>query len=233
MKKLSLILAALLVGTSLIFVPAAATDAMGADLLASADVYLDFENESYANLNDQAYTVVSEGDTYFVDGRFGGAANIFSGANYLTVENLTFGADSYTITAWFQVLSYSGDPAMFGNKDWSGGKNPGIVMAYKGNSAIFNSALGARDEGSARLDVEATIPGASDEWKHLAVVVDRATNTYTVYINGQPKDGSIPEQGTGVHDDEVNGYPFNIGEDGTGIYNLGNELVINYDEFAV
>ncbi|MBE6542070.1 MAG: LamG domain-containing protein, partial [Ruminococcaceae bacterium] len=41
------------------------------------------------------------------------------------------------------------------------------------------------------------------------------------------------EQGTGVHDDEVNGYPFNIGEDGTGIYNLGNELVINYDEFAV
>ena len=47
MKKLSLILAALLVGTSLIFVPAQATDAMGVDLLASADLYLNFENDSY------------------------------------------------------------------------------------------------------------------------------------------------------------------------------------------
>ena len=47
MKKLALILAAVMVASCMMIVPTAATS--GADVLASADMYLTFEGDSYAD----------------------------------------------------------------------------------------------------------------------------------------------------------------------------------------
>ena len=85
MKKLGLILALAMIMTSLVIVPAQANDALGADLLASADLYLNFENDSYQDVTGH-YNVVSEGDATIIDGKYGSGINTWSGVNALAGE---------------------------------------------------------------------------------------------------------------------------------------------------
>ncbi len=207
-----------------------------AEVLKTADVYLTFE-DGVKNVNGK-YTVTSNGETTTANGKIGKAAHIASSANYLTVEDFTFGTDSFTITSWVKCNEYSGDPVLFGNKDWGNGSNPGWLLCLTGEQWKYNANTAAGTRTDTAFSLNTTITGLND-WHHIALVVDRAAQTYSFYLNGRlygrAIDFSEALHEDGAYDDEANLYPFNIGEDGTGSYNTadGQKLDCDVDEIAV
>ncbi|MBE6540963.1 MAG: LamG domain-containing protein [Ruminococcaceae bacterium] len=228
MKKLALVLAAVMVASCMLIVPTAATS--GADVLASADMYLTFEDGSIEDTKGN-YSVITADESFGTPeatfaaegGKFGGTLET-SQNSFLVVEDLVFGADSYTITTWAKIATYNGsDPALFGNKDWSGGDNPGMVLAINGtNFRLVSTANGER------LNHEVDPGDVVGQWVHFAIVVDRAAGYETFYINGVPTYADIVMWADDVMDSD---YAFTIGNDGSGMYN-GDNLVMNFDEFA-
>jgi len=232
MKKLWLVL------TAAVLVICCSLNVLAADgkeLLDSADVHITFD-EKIEDANEN-YELYIEGDVELVEGRFGTAGNIVSGVNYIAVEELKFGTDSFTVSTWLNVHEHSGDPVLFGNKDWNKGTNTGWLLSLRSKDWKYNANS---PEGS-RTDTEypfatAGLESETNSWYHLAIVVDRAANTYTLYVNGVKYGFStdFAEKGhVGTYDDEVNQYTFNIGEDGTTIYNMGQTMLVDFDEFAV
>ena len=208
----------------------------GEELLASADVYLTFD-DGIKDVNGK-YEVFSEGDTPLVEGKFGQAANCKAGENYMTVDGFVFETNSFTVSAWVRQHEVGGDPVLFGNKDWQSGANPGWLLSARTSDWKYNANV----PGGSRTDTEypyGSAPGVTsiDEWNHLVISVDRDAETYTFYVNGQKygKSTSFAEKGhTDVtYDDEDMEYPFNIGEDGTGIVNMAQTFDVDFDEVAV
>ncbi|MBE6723580.1 MAG: LamG domain-containing protein, partial [Ruminococcaceae bacterium] len=233
MKKLCTIFLVLFL-TALLSVTAFA--ATGEELLQKAEMYLTFED----GLTDTAgnHTVESDGDTEYVEGRFGQAAAIRSGENALYTEDLKFGTESFTIACWVKMYDHESDPCLFANKDWGSGKNPGFLLSVRDNDWKYNANV----DGGDRTDTEylysfAEVPAQNSDWYHLALVVDRAKETYNLYVNGRAPVGATSFAGKGhtdgVYDDEFSEYPFYIGEDGTGLYNMSKLLNFDIDEFAV
>ncbi len=209
--------------------------ASGEELLKSADVYMTFED----GIKDDTgkYSVYVEGDTPIVEGRFGSAINIKSAVNYLALEEFVFEDDSFTITAWLNAHAHAGDPVIFGNKDWGSGKNIGWLLAMEGSAFKYNAntATGTRTD-SVYAYAASNMGTEIDNWYHIALSVDREAEVYYFYINGilagktNFADNNHSEE---VYDDTDNYYTFNIGEDGTSIYNMGQTLDLDYDEIAV
>ncbi|MBE6724175.1 MAG: LamG domain-containing protein, partial [Ruminococcaceae bacterium] len=234
MKRTGGILLALLLALMLSAVCYAAT---GEELLKSAEMYLTFE-DSYADVNGKVEVQVDGDDPEFVEGRFGKAAGIRSGEGALYTEDLKFETHSFTVTTWVIVHEHDSDPCLFANKDWNSGANPGFLLSIRGSDWKYN----ANCDGGTRTDTEypydlAGIGAMEEQWYHVAMVVDRDAQTYCLYINGNPlnKGTSFADKGhEGVnYDDEWNEYPFYIGEDGTGFYNMSKLLNMDVDEFAV
>jgi len=227
MKKLALVLAAVMVASCMLIVPTAATS--GADVLASADMYLTFEDESYADTKGN-YSVITADSSFGIpeakfaeEGKFGGSIET-SQNSFLVVEDLVFGADSYTISAWTKIVAYNGsDPVLFGNKDWSGGGNPGMILCF--DDGTYYVCATANDE---RINHKVDVADTQGVWTHVAIVVDRANGSQTLYINGVPNTVDVIAWADDVMDSD---YAFTIGDDGTGMYN-GDNLVMNFDEFA-
>ena len=180
MKRFWKILTAVVL-VALFAIPAMA--ATGEELLKSADVYLTFEGE-IKDVNGN-YSVISEGDTPLVEGKFGQGANCQAAVNYLTVEELTFGTSSFTVSTWVKQNAVSGDPVLFGNKDWMSGSNPGFLLSARTNDWKYNCNV----PGGTRTDTEysyAGVPGMESiaNWNHLVLVVNREAETYCLYVNG-------------------------------------------------
>ncbi|MBE6542268.1 MAG: LamG domain-containing protein [Ruminococcaceae bacterium] len=200
----------------------------GASLLEMADMYLTFEDGSIADLTGN-YNVSTMDENFgtpapvFAGGKYGSAIQTSSNS-FLTVEDLELGSDSYTISTWFNIRSHRNDPVLFGNKNWSSGRNQGMVVAYDGSNIVVNAVA-----NNARVDQNISAYNVLNNWMYLTVVVDREAGTQTVYINGYSR-GS--EDISAWEEESLDsGYSFNIGNDGTGMYNGGN-LTVLFDEFA-
>ena len=235
MKKITAVMLILFLSAVLAVSAYAAT---GEELLKSADMYLTFE-DSYADVNGKAEVQVDGDDPEFVEGRFGKAAAIRSGEGALYTEDLKFETKSFTVTTWVNVHEHDSDPCLFANKDWNSGANVGFLLSIRGSDWKYNANSA---DGGTRTDTEypydiAGIGPMEDQWYHVAMVVDREAQWYCLYINGQPlnKGTSFADKGHEgkTYDDEWGEYPFYIGEDGTGIYNMGKLLNFEVDEFAV
>lgn len=208
--------------------------ASGRELLGSADVYMTFENGIKDDNGN--YTIISDGDTPIVEGKFGSGINCKGGINFITVDGFKFGTDSFTFAAWIQCNDQGSDPAIAGTKYWDSGSNIGWVLSARDNDWKYN----ANTETGSRTDREYLYSKALDDernvWYHIALVVDRTNEVYNLYINGVPQ-GEIDFSGNGhtgeSYDDEYSGYTFNIGDDGSGIYNANCTFDFDYDEIAV
>ncbi|MBR5741972.1 MAG: LamG domain-containing protein, partial [Firmicutes bacterium] len=206
----------------------------------SAEFYLSFDN----GIQDDrgAYTVTKNGDVPTVEGVVGQAGH-FADANYLTIDNYSFGTDSFTVSVWLNEHEIVNDPLILSNKDWGSGKNPGMAFAVESAKWIMN----VNAEGSERADrkintaeVAALCEDNFNTWTFITFVVDRDAHTITGYFNGRqigdPVDFSENGHDGLVYADEENGYPLNIGNDGTGAYYVtweGSILDADIDELAI
>ncbi|MGA1237332.1 MAG: LamG-like jellyroll fold domain-containing protein [Limisphaerales bacterium] len=188
---------------------------IGQDLV----VHLKFDN----NLNDASgagNNGQAVGSPTFVTGAVGGAVNIPSGSDYVSLgapSDLDFGSDvDFSISFWAlnPEGGWSGDPSFIGNKDWNSGGNQGYVIAGDGDGRVQWNYAGPP---AGRKDYDG--PGGTfgnANWHHVVVAYDRSGMAST-YVDGVLANRTLI--GDGVRDVTTPGAnSTNIGQDGTGSY---------------
>ncbi len=154
-------------------------------------------------------------------------------------------AQSFSFSLWVKTKGIGSDPALFSNSDWDSGSNPGFVFATDAGDTYTGPGSSGRgwlvkltgDAGGAsnRMDYRAnetnpqTPAVADNQWHMVTVVVDQAAKRLHVYIDAkehnQPTKVSSYDLNTlkGPLWDSAKDYPFTIWEDGTGLYNSGDD----------
>ena len=161
---------------------------------------------------------------YIEDGYFGQSVSLVDG--YASIESYAPGTDSFSVSLWLKTGGVSSDPALFSNKNWDYGGNPGYILSINSGSAVkFN--LG---NGSGRVDVEYKLPlDYKNNWIHMTLVVDREANEIRFAFDfGEFQTYTMGEEWRSVSFDAAN--VLNIGQDSTGNYAaLSGEI----DEFMI
>lgn len=95
---------------------------------------------------------------------------------------LEFGTNSFSVEAWVKPeASATDDWRNIVSKKLSGGTTSGWTLRLnKGLKPVFFMGDGAN-----RLDLNASDALTIGQWVHLAAVVNRETNTATLYVNGE------------------------------------------------
>jgi hypothetical protein len=211
-------------------------------------VYLPLDNDlNDAGGNDFHATDGGTAPTVFVDDPERGRVAFFEEAAHAAlpkVDPLRFGTGDFAYAMWVKIDRVGSDPAIFGNKSWSSGRNKGFVMYVKNADAPgsvnlgINFSDGPEDQGGShnRLYWEAFPNGAPDvidgTWHSVAASFDR-DGLLSVWIDGEPQYSIIDlSQTPGMAHDDVNDYPIRLMEDGTGTYN-GAGLAGYIDEVRV
>ena len=230
MKKLSMVLAVLMIAASFCIPTAAVQKVDVAALLKTADCYINFD-DGIVDVNGN-YEVVSVGDTTLVDGVIGKAAKTIGDKNHISIPEMKFADDSFTVTAWVKTISQSSDPCLFGNKSWNSGSNVGWLLCVRGDNMRFNACSNAA--GDTRTDTSYTYTKRG-EWTHVAIVVDADALTYSVYFDGRLQGTTSYEYYPKIGNWSTNNpkLAFNIGEDGTGSYNDDCNFNVDFDEVAI
>lgn len=132
---------------------------------------------------------------------------------YAEFSNIDFGSSSmsdFTIDLRVKSSGWSGDPAIFSNKNWASGANKGIVIAANGSGWKFNIG-----DGSSRIDLNGG--NINDgEWHHIAVTYS-ANGSKNVY-----QDGSLISSTTAsISTSTISGLSLAMGQDGTTNYGFG------------
>jgi len=175
-------------------------------------------------------------DRGFLDGYLHctGGTNAVGGVRLEGSEKLKFGpGGSFAATLWARLpASQVGDPALFANKDWRSGGNPGFVLTAARptpNSTRPGVSFNCSASGTTgRVDLGAWHP-TPNAWTFSAVTRD-AEGVLTFYFGDA--DGRfcwVAADGTNMV--PVSGLPLCIGQDGTGGYRYGLEGDV--DEFAL
>jgi hypothetical protein len=158
-------------------------------------------------------------------GMFGGYVEISdlgggsSQSSYLTIgsgDDLNFEAGTpFTLTLWFRSEGeQSGDPLIFGNKDWESGGNPGLLLsANEGGDNSFGANFAS--SSADRVDIE-DIDYSDTGWWFLATVVHPGELAILYAGNGYGMNWIAYRFPDSMSLESV--YPLNIGQDGTGKY---------------
>ncbi len=183
-------------------------DVLGADRLLA---YFPFDGNGADALGN--WQTEEFGKLYFPEAFFGNGAQFDDG--YIRVTGFEPETNSFSISFWMNTPGTSGDPAILGNKGWASGANPGYVLVLNGSNIKFN--VGDRKN---RMDPESELPGDFfGGWTYVTVIVDREKARIGYSFDfGEIEYHLIPE--------EFLTYSFsnmkntNIGQDGTGHYNI-------------
>lgn len=171
--------------------------------------YLTFDGEAVDACGNA--TVTEKGTVVYGEGFFGQAANMGNG--YVSLTDYQPGTDSFTVALWFKTSGVVADPALFSNKDWTSGNNPGYVLSLRDTHDLkFNVG-----DGTNRADKEFPLPGDYRVgWVHVVLVVDREAEVIKLsYDFGKFQTLALPDSLKG---DSFNAYAvLNIGQDGTGV----------------
>jgi len=129
--------------------------------------------------------------------------------------------NNFSIAFWikFNDTEHTFIP-VFGNKDWSNGKNPGFQISANYDKTKEktpeNSIEWSLGDGTNRMDLK-QLPVVYDEWNFIGVTVDRSGNTvlFVGHQNGRLAFISADMTRLGETKTEFN---WSIGQDGTGKY---------------
>ncbi len=184
--------------------------------------YLPFDGNTNATIGTLNGT--PGGLLSFEDGYFGKGIDLSEG--YVTMDNLSLGNDSFSFSFWLNASAFStGDPVIFCNKDWTEGTNQGIAFAIRPANNVLRLSIG---DGTNKQDIDATLPSdLFDGWTHLAVSVNRSSNTVAIYANFRCI--QIGTLGETVKSISFDGSTFRLGQDSTGTYSNSLDAVL--DEF--
>ncbi|MCC6460620.1 MAG: HYR domain-containing protein, partial [Saprospiraceae bacterium] len=118
----------------------------------------------------------------------------------------------FTMEMWVKSPGWTGDPAIFSNKNWAGGANKGFVLAGRTNGTQWKFNIA---NGSQRIDMNGgTISDGA--WHHIAVVY-RAQGQKELY-----QDGELLTTSATILSGTVNTtLPLVLGQDGTLAYGSG------------
>ena len=164
---------------------------------------------------------------------FAGPACPLDGVRLEGSENLAFeNGIAFAATVWVRLPpTQKGAPAIFSNKDWMSGKNPGIVLtaARKNGGArvpgvCFNAKV---DDKRQRIDL-GTFDVEAGKWTFYAVTCDREGTL--LFWQGSP-DGRLYHICDHAEKLVLKALPFHIGQDGTG--NCTCFLNGEIDDFAL
>lgn len=186
---------------------------------------------------------VGAGTPFFIVGKFGKGIQIAASQKkqkeYLSFgthrPDLDFGGSagsSFTFTTWYRGGAQTGDPVIFGNKNWNNGAQSGVLFSVGVSGSGSGLGLNLADTGAHRSDAyQISTAESSSGWWFLAITVDRANGLSTVYA-GSPagKLYFISNEITALQD-IGSSLPFNIGQDGTGSY--ASQLKADLDDIGV
>jgi hypothetical protein len=149
-------------------------------------------------------------------------------ANFVTLgtaPDVLFGdATDFSVAMWVQLNAFSGDPAIFGNKNWGSGGNLGFVLATDNDRRV---QWNYKEEATPRQDFDSSAGQFPEgKWVHVAMTVKR-DGKITTYINGQllnAKDARPAGATPSTIDTDAAGLALNIGNDGTGAYTDGGSV---------
>ncbi len=130
--------------------------------------------------------------------------------SYGALGSLNLGEHDYsdfTIELRVKAYNWSGDPAIYSNKNWNNGYNKGWVIACNGNNWKFNIG-----DGTDRIDLNGGFINDND-WHHLAVSYSQNGDKRT-YHNGELKDSSNKV----LSGELVSNLLSHFAQDGTGNY---------------
>ncbi|GAA4319735.1 hypothetical protein GCM10023149_18610 [Mucilaginibacter gynuensis] len=152
---------------------------------------------------------------------------------------------NFSFSIWVKLKGIGSDPALFSNSNWDSGGNPGFVVATDGGDTYTGPGSPGRgwlvkitgDAGgvSNRMDWRAneTTPQAAavadDKWHMVTVVVDQTAKLLHVYIDAKETVQATKPASFDLNTlkgplwDSANDYPFTIWEDGSGVYNSGDD----------
>ena len=153
-------------------------------------------------------------------------------------ENLTYedSGKSFAITVWVRQdqTKMTGDPLVWGNKNWNAGRNPGLALvAYgkpsgnpEGSNVFFNYVT----TGTERHDIGQFLNEGTTLWNFYAVT---RTDDGVVRVYQGRRDGRLywlSDEAAQFTLSQTK-YPFYLGSDGTGTYT--RQYIGEMDEFAL
>ena len=204
-------------------------------------VYLPFTDSETENaVAGSSVTAEANGSATLIGDGFVGNALTLANGGYLRLpgtENLTYegGDKSFTAIIWVKMVDQPGDdPVLFGNENWASGRNPGMLLcAARAEAASTRGVVMNAGSGSSRLligtfDYEGTYENPT-LWTFYAVT----RSDEGVFTTYQGRNDGTLNWASGTFDDFVfkNGFPFCIGQDGTGKYDY--LFMGDVDDFAL
>lgn len=158
--------------------------------------------------NDAAWI----GTPSYVTGVAGTAASVSGGANYVKlplVAGQTDAASSFSYEFWILEQSRTSYGPIVSNQDFNTCNNKGLTLYNQATAGVLETCWGQTSGGTKEYvhGISSSILGA---WHHVAVVIDRAANTGTYYVDGT-RTVTAPAGSITASTAFTSGLAFNIG----------------------
>ena len=166
------------------------------------------------------------GKLYFIDGYYGSGMRTDDG--YVTLKGIDLSQKSFSVAFWVKTDGIAGDPAVFSNKDWTYGGNPGFALFMDAGAVTLNLS-----DGKNRFDYGLVLPrDFRGGWVHVAAALDREAGELRMAADfgstGHKVREEIPEEMRNASFAGVG--TLNVGQDGTGHY---RSLSAELDDFIL
>ncbi|MFW8745364.1 LamG-like jellyroll fold domain-containing protein, partial [Mesorhizobium japonicum] len=126
------------------------------------------------------------GTPAYVDGVTGRAASMSGGANYVKLPlkaGLTDASGSFSYSFWMQEQSRTSYGPFVSNQDFVSCNNAGLSIYNQATQGVLEACWG-QSAGGTREYIHGGSGVLTGAWHYLSVVVDRAANTLTLYVDG-------------------------------------------------
>ncbi|QMU71402.1 carbohydrate-binding protein [Streptacidiphilus sp. P02-A3a] len=198
--------------------------------IASYDFAAD-KNGVVSDSSGQGNNAVWKGTATYAKGFAGLAAHVSGGSNFIqlpSVAGQTDGSGSFSFSTWWGEYGETIDGPLVSNQNFAACLNPGLSLYDVSGTTTTQSCWG-QPSGTTRQYSAVNPTALQGTWHYLTVVVNRGTQTLSYYVDGALAGTSSAGQITSATNFN-SGMPFNIGQDGTGVYSASvDALVADFD----